>query len=88
MKIDNPDLEEQMNAEDEYLRALEYRDNKISELEQENRTKDKTIGEKEKMIGEKDKTIINLARVMKRNNISIEIIMNETKLSEEKINNL
>ncbi len=114
--IDNPDLEEQMNAEDEYLRALEYRDNKISELEQENRKKDKTIGEKEKMIGEKEKmigekekmigekektinekektigekekTIINLARVMKRNNISIEIIMNETKLPEEIIDSL
>jgi len=59
---DNPDLEEQMNAEDEYLAELIKRDNEISYFKQQldyekkiNKEKDKALGEKDKALGEKDK---------------------------------
>jgi uncharacterized protein (DUF3084 family) len=55
--INNPVMEKQMFAEDEYLKALIKRDNRITWLEEGIETRDKTIEEKEKTIEEKDKTI-------------------------------
>ena len=45
--INNPDIEEQMFAEDEYLKALIKRDNQITWLEEGIEKRDKTIEEKE-----------------------------------------
>ncbi|MBI4647334.1 MAG: hypothetical protein HY738_12290 [Bacteroidia bacterium] len=62
--IENPLLEEQMYAEDEYLKALIERDNKISYFEQKldneiklSKEKDKTLDEKDKALEEKDKAL-------------------------------
>ena len=44
--------------------------------------------EKDKALGEKDKMIIDLAKTMKENNISIEIIIEKTKLSKKEIDKL
>ena len=100
--VNNPDLEEQMNAEDEYLAELIKRDNEISyfkqQLEKEiilSKEKDKVLGEKDRVLGEKDKAlkekhkmIIELAKTLKENNIPIEIIIEKTKLSKGEIDKL
>lgn len=48
--INNPVMEQQMFAEDEYLKALIKRDNQISWLEESIEKRDKTIDEKDKAI--------------------------------------
>lgn len=68
---DNPDLEEQMNAEDEYLAELTKRDNEISYFKQE---LEKTAGELEKtadqlaqereLSKEKDKALSEKERIL------------------------
>ncbi len=62
--IDNPDLEKQMQAEDNYLKSLQRRDNKISWL---------LLNKKqiENELEEKDKMIVDIARTMKENNIPL-----------------
>ena len=99
---DNPNLEEQMNTEDEYLAELIKRDNEISyfKLQLNNTTKlldsatellnneKKTSKEKDKVLGEKNKMIIELAKTLKENNIAIEIIIEKTKLSKKEIEKL
>lgn len=86
--IDNPDLEEQMNIEDEYLKALIDRDNQITFLETELVKKDKTITEKDKTITEKDKIIENLAKMLKNKGLSTVEIQQQTGLSKNEIENL
>ncbi|MEN9443184.1 MAG: hypothetical protein RIS47_74 [Bacteroidota bacterium] len=54
---DNPNLEEQMFAEDEYLKALVDRDNRISFLEEQLDKKDKDIEAKNKDLEEKNRDI-------------------------------
>ena len=99
---DNPNLEEQMNAEDEYLAELIKRDNEINYFKQQldNTTKkldntakqlDNTMKQldNEKTLNyEKDKMIIDLAKTMKENNIPVEIILQKTKLSKEQIDKI
>lgn len=99
---DNPDLEEQMNAEDEYLAELVKRDNEISyfkqELEKRTGELERTTGEleqereirkeKEKALYEKDKMILDLAKTLKDSGKSTEEIQNLTKLSTEVIGSL
>jgi len=53
----NPDLEEQMHAEDEYLRALKDRDNRIVELEQEIDEKDEALNQKDQELNQKDEQL-------------------------------
>ena len=76
--INNPDLEEQMYAEDEFLRLLEDRDNRISDLEQE--------------IDEKDKEFklfkLQFAKLLKDSEKTTEEIQKQTKLSKEEIEKL
>ncbi len=91
----NPDLEEQMNAEDEYLAELIKRDNEISyfkqKLEKTSEELEKEMilrKEKDKALGEKEKMIIDLAKMLKENNVSIERIIEKTKLSKNEIDNL
>lgn len=56
---DNPDLEEQMHAEDEYFQALIERDNQISFLREQNQKKGKALNEKEKALQEKNMALEN-----------------------------
>ena len=99
---ENPDLEEQMNAEDEYLSELIKRDNKISffkqKLEQTTQIlqeKDKKLEQTTQILQEKDKKlekqqkiILELAKTLKESNVPIDIIMKKTNLSKEQIENL
>ncbi|MBU0764477.1 MAG: hypothetical protein KJ607_06560 [Bacteroidetes bacterium] len=100
--IDNPLLEEQMYAEDEYLQALIDRDNQISyfmeQLEKKGKAldeKDKALSEKDKALSEKDKAlhnkdnvILHLAKLLKENGISPDEIHKKTKLPLDDINKL
>jgi len=72
--INNPNLEEQMFAEDEYLKTLIKRDNKISFLEE--------------LVDKKDKVIIDLAKTLKENGVSIDIIHLKTGLTISEIEKL
>lgn len=92
---DNPDLEEQMNAEDEYLSVLIKRDNVISYIKHELSKTSKQLAqereiskEKDKALDEKDKLIYDLAKTLKENNVPVEIIMEKTKLSKKEIEQL
>jgi len=86
--INNPVMEKQMFAEDEYLKALIKRDNRISWLEEGIETRDKTIVEKDKTIVEKDKIIIDLAKTLKDSGFTVDLITQKTGLSKEEIENL
>jgi hypothetical protein len=93
--INNPVMEKQMFAEDEYLKALIKRDNQITWLEEGIEKRDKTIEEKEKAIEEKDKAlsetrriIFELAKTLKDSGFSMEVIIEKTGLSTEEIENL
>jgi len=86
--IDNPDLEKQMQAEDHYLKPLLRRDNKIAWLKLNKKQIETELKEKDKALGEKDKMIIDLAKTLKENNISTEIIIEKTKLSKAEIDKL
>jgi hypothetical protein len=87
---ENADLEEQMYAEDEYLRALIARDNEITFLseeldkkEQVISEKEQVISEKEQVISEKDKVILEYAKMLKSSGLPIEDIRQKTGLSLE-----
>ena len=99
---DNPELEEQMNAEDEYLAELIKRDNEISyfknKFEKTSEELEKTSGElekekrirkeKDKALGEQNKIILNLAKILKDKNVLSDIIEKKTNLSKEEIDKL
>ena len=92
---DNPDLEEQMNAEDEYLAELIKRDNEISyfklkynETAIELEKKDKALGEKDKALGEKDNIILKYAKSLKESGNTTKEIQRQTKLSKDEIEKL
>ncbi len=99
---DNPDLENQMNAEDEYLAELIKRDNEISYFKQE---LEKTAGELEKtteeleqerelrkqndkVLDENKKIIVAYAKILKDSGKSSEEIQKLTNLSKEMIDSL
>jgi hypothetical protein len=100
--INNPVMEKQMFAEDEYLKALIKRDNRITWLEEGIETRDKTIEEKEKTIEEKEKAIeekdkalnetrriiFDLAKTLKDSGFTVDLIIQKTGLSVEEIENL
>ncbi len=79
--LENANLEEQMYAEDEYLRALIQRDNRLSAMEE-------MLDKKEKVIEEKDKTIINLSKMLKKAGIPVTEIHKQTGLSVDEIEKL
>ena len=101
--IDNPYLEEKMFNEDEYLKALIDRDNKISyfreqlektaeelgkTFDQLGKTTDQLGKTTEELENEKNKTWklqIALAKALKANGISIEMIQKETGLPTDEI---
>jgi len=69
--INNPDLEELMFAEDEYLKTLAKRDNKITFLEELLDKKDKALEDKDKALEMKEKVIIDYAKTLKTNGLTI-----------------
>ncbi len=70
---ENPDLEEQMFAEDEFLKTLIKRDNKINFLEEQLDKKNKDLKEKEKTIEEKEKTIEEKEKIIEEKEKALEI---------------
>lgn len=83
-------MEEQINAEDEYLAELIKRDNeivyfktrldsttKLLEQEKENSK------QKDMALNEKDKLILELAKTLKENNVPVEIIIEKTNPTRE-----
>ena len=86
--INNPDLEEQLYAEDEYLKVLIDRDNQISFFKEKADVNYKALTEEKKRNIENKKIIIALAKTMKDNGVAIETIMQQTKLTKEEIENL
>lgn len=86
--IENPNLEEQMYAEDEYLKALIQRDNKIGAMEHIIEEKDKKLEENKKELEENKKTIINLAKMLKQADYPIQEIQKQTGLSNDEIQRL
>jgi hypothetical protein len=92
---DNPDLEEQMNAEDEYLAELIKRDNEISYFRQElekttvELEKERELSsQKDKALDEKDKMILDLAKTLKESGKTAEEIQKLTTLSKDVIDSL
>jgi hypothetical protein len=93
--INNPVMEKQMFAEDEYLKALIKRDNQITWLEESIEKRDKTIEEKDKAIEEKEKAlnetrriIFDLAKTLKDSGFTVDAIIQKTGLSNKEIENL
>jgi hypothetical protein len=98
----NPNLEEQLYAEDEILKALLDSANQISALNEQIVEKDKTIEEKDKSLVEKnkalneekersnnkDKIILELAKTLKDSGFTIDAITQKTGFSIEEIENL
>jgi len=89
---DNPDLESQMNTEDEYLAELIKRDNTISfiklQLEKTSEKleeKDRILEEKDKVLEENKKRLLELAKMLKENGFPMEVIIEKTNLSREEV---
>ncbi len=85
---DNPNLEAQMNAEDEYLSELIRRDNEISYFKLKYNETAKKLEQKNKALNEKDKMILDLAKTLKESGKSTDEIQKLTNLSTEIIDNL
>jgi len=100
--IENPDIEEQMYVEDEYLKVLIEKENKIAffkeKAESANKMliekdialseKDKALSEKDKALSEKNKLIFDLAKMLKVNGVSHNEIHLKTGLLITEIENL
>ncbi len=84
----NPDLEEQMHIEDEYLNELNRMHNEISWFKEQLETEKNSNKEKDRALDEKDKLIYNLAKLLKDSGISIKDIQIKTGLSVDEIEKL
>ena len=82
---DSPYLEEKMFAEDEYLQALINRDNKISFFQEK---LEKTTEQLENEKNKSRQLQLALAKALKENGISVDVINKETGLTIEEINKL
>jgi len=85
---DNPDLEEQMNAEDEYLAELIKRDNEISYFRQELEKTTIELEKERELSLQKDKMILDLAKTLKESGKTAEEIQKLTTLSKDVIDSL
>jgi len=83
--INNPNLEEQMFAEDEYLKTLIRRDNRITYLEEQLDKKYKAI-EDEKHKAKQFQ--IEFAKTLKENGVQLEVIIKKTGLPIDEIEKL
>jgi len=85
---DNPDLEEQMNIEDEYLAELIKRDNTISFFKQKLEDTEKELRLKDKALEDKDNLIYDLAKMLKEKGVPIDVIHKKTSLPIDEIEKL
>ncbi len=95
VEAENPDLEEQMHVEDEYLAELIKLGNKINYYKEQwergqvlIEEKEKAISEQQKAISEQRQVILDLAKSLKELGLSVEQIEAKTGLSKEIIENL
>jgi len=86
--IENPDLENQMLVEDEYLSKLIERDNKISFYEQQLKTTFDELEQEKKARLEKENIIFELAKTLKESGFSNQQIAEKTGLSFQIIESL
>jgi hypothetical protein len=86
--IENPDLEEKMLIEDEYLKALIERDNTITFFKEKFEKTSKELALEKKLSQEKDNIILNFAKMLKNSGLTIEEIHQKTGLSMEVIEKL
>ncbi len=70
--INNPDLEDQMFAEDEYLSKLIKRDNEISQLGVLLDEKDEELGKKDEELGKKDEELGKKTEALKQEKLKAE----------------
>ncbi len=87
-EAENPDLEEQMHVEDEYLAELIKRDNLVNFYKEKWEKGQVLILEKEQAILEKDRLILDLAKSLKEVGFSLEQIQEKTGLVRDIIENL
>ncbi len=85
---DNPDLEEQMHIEDEYLEELNQKNNEIAFFRTQYQLSAKQLEEKEKKLQSKNQIILQYAKTLKDIGKTTTEIMELTKLSENEINKL
>ena len=83
--VNNPDLEEQMLVEDEYLKALVERDNKISFFKEQLESTSKALSDEQSM---NQQLRSELAKTLLSLGVPIETIMEKTKLTKEEIQRL
>lgn len=93
--VNNVDLEEEMFREDEHLQDLRDKNNEISSLKSTVEKKDEMINQKDEVINQKDEVInqkneiiLEYAKFLKTQGISIEEINQKTGLSIQQINDL
>ncbi len=86
--LKHPDLEEQMNIEDEYLRPIRNRDNEICFLREKIEEKDQVIEENVQQLEKKDQRLLESAIMMKNSGIDPERIVKITGLSHKEIKDL
>lgn len=83
-----PDLEEQMYVEDEYLAELRRRANKISFFQQALQQKTEELEQERQLSQQKDAVICDFARMLKSSGASVEEIEEKMGLSKDEIERL
>ena len=81
-------VRQDMNAEDEFFKAIEDRDTAIMQLDKQLAEKDGQLAEKEEQLEQSRSVIFDLARHLKASGQSVAQIAALTKLTEEEIRNL
>ncbi len=81
-------VRQDMNAEDEFFKAIEDRDTAIMQLDKQLAEKDGQLAEKEEQLVQSRSVIFDLARHLKASGQSVAQIAALTKLTEEEIRNL
>jgi hypothetical protein len=86
--INNPELEEQMFIEDEYLKALIDRDNQITYFKEGWDIEKKQSLLKDKTLEDNHRIILDFAKTLKDSGFTIDAIIQKTGLSNKEIKNL
>lgn len=81
-------VRQDMNAEDEFFKAIEDRDTAIMQLDKQLAEKEEQLAEKEEQLVQSRSVIFDLARHLKASGQSVAQIAALTKLTEEEIRNL
>ena len=81
-------VRQDMNAEDEFFKAIEDRDTAIMQLDKQLAEKEEQLAEKDGQLAQSRSVIFDLARHLKASGQSVAQIAALTKLTEEEIRNL